>query len=151
MRVPPLLASFLRFGGLSGLGWLADTCILLALVHFFGVVPFAANLVSSCIAALSVFLISRELIFNKAGGRTGLRIAAYLAYQLVLICFASVAVQLLSTWLGGLAGTHGIALSTTAVAGIAKVVVTPPQLVLNFLVSRFMSERRVRDRHVVAG
>lgn len=151
MRVPPLLASFLRFGGLSGLGWLADACILLALVHFLGAPPFAANLVSSCIAALSVFLISRELIFNKAGGRTGLRIAAYLAYQLALICVASIAVQLLSTWLAELAASHRLALSATALAGIAKVIVTPPQLVLNFLVSRFMSERRVRDRHVVAG
>ena len=151
MRVPPLLLSFLQFGGLSGLGWLADACILLALVHFLGVAPFAANLISSSVAALSVFLLSRELIFNKESGRTGLRIAAYLAYQLALICVASVAMQFLSTWLRGLAQAQGMALSATAVAGIAKVIVTPPQLVLNFLVSRSLSERRVRDRHVVAG
>lgn len=150
MRAPPLLVSFLRFGGLSGLGWLADACILLALVGFFGVAPFIANLVSSSIAALSVFLISRELVFNKASGRTALRIAAYLAYVLVLICVASVAVQLISTWLREFAEGHRLALSATAAAGVAKVIVTPPQLVLNFLVSRFMSERRVEDRHVAA-
>lgn len=151
MRAPPLLVSFLKFGGLSGLGWLADTCILLTLVGVFGMTPFAANVISSCTAALSVFLVSRELVFSKASGRTSLRILAYLAYVLVAIGIASVAVQWLSVWLPEFAGARGIALSATAVAGIAKVLVTPPQLVLNFIVSRFMSERRVGDRHAAPG
>ena len=89
MPARPLLASFLKFGGLSGLGWLADACILLALVGLLGMAPFAANFISSSIAALSVFLLSRELVFNKASGRTALRIAAYLAYVVLVIAVAS--------------------------------------------------------------
>lgn len=150
-RIRPLLVSFLKFGGLSGLGWLADACILLALVGLLGMAPFAANFISSSIAALSVFLLSRELVFHKAAGRTGLRVAAYLAYVLLVIAVASTGVQLLTAWLRGLAEAHGVGASATALAGVAKVLVTPPQLVLNFLVSRAMSEREVRRRRALPG
>ena len=151
MRVPPLLLSFLKFGGLSGLGWLADACILIALVSLFGVAPFVANLISSSIAALSVFLISRELIFSKASGRTTLRIAGYFAYVFALICVASVAVQMITVWTREFAQAQHLVLSSAVVTGIAKVLVTPPQLVLNFLVSRFMSERNIGEPRVVTG
>jgi len=150
-RVPPLLVSFLKFGGLSGLGWLADACILLFLVSAFGMTPFAANFISSCIAALAVFLVSRELVFSKASGRTGLRVLGYLAYVLVLIGVASLMAQLISTWARELAEAHRIALSATVAAAVAKVLITPPQLVLNFLVSRAMSERKLGGRHVIHG
>ena len=151
MPARPLLASFLKFGGLSGLGWLADACILLALVGLLGMAPFAANFISSSIAALSVFLLSRELVFNKASGRTALRIAAYLAYVVLVIAVASLGVHLLTTGLRGVAEAQGFTPSAAAVAGVAKVLVTPPQLVLNFLVSRALSERKVGDRHALHG
>lgn len=151
MRVPPLLVSFLKFGGLSGLGWLADASILLFLVSAFGMTPFAANFISSCIAALAVFLVSRELVFDKASGRTGLRVVGYLAYVLILIGVASLAAQLIATWVRGLDGTYGIAVSATMAAAVAKVLITPPQLVLNFLVSRAMSERKLGERHAIPG
>jgi len=141
MRMPPLLLSFVKFGGLSGLGWLADLCILLALVGLFGVAPSVANLISSVVAALSVFLVSRHLVFEKAAGRTGLRIAVYLSYVLLTISVASIGIQLISTWLHGLAEAYRVPLSAIMLAGIAKVIITPPQLALNFLVSRYVSER----------
>ncbi len=151
MRVPPLLVSFLKFGGLSGLGWIADASILLFLVSAFGMTPFAANFISSCIAALAVFLVSRELVFAKASGRTGLRIVGYLAYVLVLIGVASFMAQLIATWVRGLDGTYGVAVSATMAAAVAKVCITPPQLVLNFLASRAMSERKLGERHAIPG
>lgn len=151
MRLPPLLIAFLKFGGLSGLGWIADTCILLTLVSVLGVAPFAANLISSSIAALSVFLLSRETIFNKAAGGTGSRIAGYLVYTFLLICVASLGVQVISAWVGKLASARHIALSATEAAAVAKVLVTPPQLVLNFLMSRFLSERDMSARKAVHG
>lgn len=151
MRLRPLLISFLKFGGLSGLGWLADACILLVLVGYFGMTPLVANFISSCTAALAVFLISRELIFSKASGRTGLRVLGYLAYVLALICVASVMAQLISTWVLEFSETHRLAVSATLAAAVAKVVITPPQLVSNFLVSRAMSERKLGGRHAIPG
>ena len=151
MQLRPLLISFLKFGGLSGLGWLADACILLVLVGYFGITPLVANFISSCTAALAVFLISRELIFSKASGRTGLRVLGYLAYVLALICVASVMAQLISTWVLELSATHRLAVSATMAAAVAKVLITPPQLVSNFLVSRAMSERKLEGRHAIPG
>jgi putative flippase GtrA len=151
MRLRPLLISFLKFGGLSGLGWLADACILLVLVGYFGMTPLVANFISSCTAALAVFLISRELIFSKASGRTGLRVFGYLAYVLALICVASVMAQLISTWVLEFSETHRLAVSATLAAAVAKVIITPPQLVSNFLVSRAMSERKLGGRHAIPG
>ena len=70
-NLPPWLINFLKFGGLSGLGWIADTCILLLLVRLTGMAPFAANIISSCIAALSVFLLSRERSSTRPPGGWG--------------------------------------------------------------------------------
>jgi putative flippase GtrA len=67
------LRVFLRFAGLSGLGWLLDMAVLLALVGLLGLPPFLANIASSCAAALSVFLISRLVIFD--GARTALGVS----------------------------------------------------------------------------
>ena len=143
-NLPPWLIGFLKFGGLSGLGWIADTCILLLLVQLAGMAPFAANIISSCIAALSVFLLSREKVFNKATGGTGLRVAFYLVYTLTVILIASACMGAITAWLGGLASAQGVALSATVLAAVAKVLITPPQLVLNFLVSRFLIERDLK-------
>ncbi|WP_043831543.1 GtrA family protein [Muricoccus aerilatus] len=150
-NLPPWLINFLKFGGLSGLGWIADTCILLLLVRLAGMAPFAANIISSSIAALSVFLLSREKVFNKAAGGMGLRVAGYLVYTLMVILIASAGVGAITAWLGGLARAEGVALSATALAAVAKVLVTPPQLILNFLVSRFIIERDLKGGGSVHG
>lgn len=142
--MPPVLVRFLRFGGLSGLGWIADTCILLALVTWASLPPLAANVISSCVAALSVFLLSREAVFEKAAGGAGRRAGLYLVYTLAVIAIASLCVQALAAWIGGLMAADGVAASRTAAAGIAKVLVTPPQLVMNFLMSRYLSERPMK-------
>ena len=62
------LTAFLKFGSLSGLGWLLDLAILLSLVGGLGAPAFAANIVSSSVAAMSVFLVSRSLIFRRGRG-----------------------------------------------------------------------------------
>ena len=61
-----MLVSFLKFGGLSGLGWLGDFLIFISLVLLLAVPPFWANCISSTVAALVVFLVSLEWIFIKA-------------------------------------------------------------------------------------
>ncbi len=137
------LAAFLKFGGLSGVGWLLDFALLLSMVGVLGVPPFAANLVSSSAAALTVFLVSRRLIFDRSEGALGTRVAVYLLYQLCLITAAAWAMTLIIRGLGGLAQLYGFDPSHAALTAAAKVLVTPPQLLLNFLMSRHMSERRI--------
>ena len=146
-----LLIRFLKFGGLSGLGWIADVSILLCLVRLLGMAPFVANMISSATAAVGVFLLSRELVFAKADGRVALRVAFYLAYTSTVILVASLAIGAIVAWLPRFAAANGVALSGLAVAAAAKVMITPPQLVMNFLVSRFLSERDMKRREAVHG
>ncbi len=146
-----LLIRFLKFGGLSGLGWIADMSILLCLVRLLGMAPFVANMISSATAAVGVFLLSREIVFTKADGRVGLRVAFYLAYTSSVILIASLGVAAIVAWLGPFAAANGVVLSGLAVTASAKVIVTPPQLVLSFLMSRFLSERDMKRRETVHG
>ncbi len=136
----------LKFGGLSGMGWLLDFTLLLSMVGGLGMPPFAANVISSSTAALMVFLVSRRLIFDRSEGALGTRIAVYLLYTLCLITAAAWAMTLIMGGLAGLAQAYGHDPSRALLTAAAKVLVTPPQLLLNFLMSRHMSERAMAPR-----
>lgn len=140
------LAAFLKFGGLSGMGWLLDFALLLSMVGALGMPPFAANVVSSSTAALTVFLVSRRFIFDRSEGALGTRVAVYLLYTLCLITAAAWVMTLIIQVLAGLAQANGYAPSPAVLTACAKVLITPPQLLLNFLMSRHMSERTMAPR-----
>ena len=118
--------------------------ILLMLVGWFGMPVFAANVISSTCAALSVFLVSRLLVFDADKHALGARIALYAAYTLCVIVIAAAALQEVATLLRGLAAANGVAFGATAFAAAAKIIVTPPQLLLNFVVAGYTSERPIR-------
>lgn len=140
----PWLTAFLKFGSLSGLGWLLDFAILLALVGGLGAPTFAANLVSSSVAAMAVFLISRRLIFTPASGGLEKRVAIYFAYTLAMIGLAAGAMTVIVDILSAVAVRQDIHASAVVVTGMAKILVTPPLLILNFLMSRHTSEREIQ-------
>lgn len=140
------LLSFVRFATVSGLGWLLDLSILLTLVGYWAIPANVANLVSSCTAALTVFVVSRYLVFERAKTALGFRMALYLAYTLIVIVLAGAVIQGLLGPLSNLSHFLGLSLSVTALAGIAKIIVTPPQLLLNFIVARAMNERIIGSR-----
>ena len=140
------LAAFLKFGGLSGMGWLLDFALLLSMVGGLGVPPFLANVISSSAAALTVFLVSRRFIFDRSEGALGTRVAVYLLYTLCLITAAAGVMTLIIQVLAGLAQANGYAPSPAVLTACAKVLITPPQLLLNFLMSRHMSERAMAPR-----
>jgi len=142
----PGLAAFLKFGSLSGLGWLLDFAILMLLVGGMGAPTFAANLVSSSVAAMSVFLVSRSLIFTPESGGLEMRMAIYLAYTLAMICLAAGAMTLIVDALSALGSQRDWHPGAAVLTGIAKILVTPPTLVLNFLVSRYASEQKIQAR-----
>jgi len=133
--------SFLKFGSLSGLGWALDFAILMLLVAAFGASAAAANVVSSSVAALTVFLVSRRLVFARAQGGLAARVAVYFLYTFCMIGLAAAAMGLLVEGLNQFASSHGWSLRPTVVAAAAKVIVTPPLLILNFLVARVTAER----------
>lgn len=143
LAAPYPLRKFVQFAALAGCGWLLDFCLLLALVRVAGAAPSVANVVSSMTAAASVFLVSRIYVFGGASGSVHLRLGAYLVYTLAVILAASAVVGLLVARFASPAGLFGARIAgATAAAAAAKVLVTPPQLILNFFVSRFLSTTR---------
>jgi putative flippase GtrA len=140
------IRSFLKFAALSGTGWLADMTLLLLLVRFAETSAFVANVISSSVAAVSVFLVSRHLVFNKAEGKLAGRVGLYFAYTLGVILLASLAMDFVSRYLQILGGQMDMAMSASGLAAVAKVIITPPQLFMNFLASRLLAESRLAAR-----
>ncbi len=131
-----LFKPFLKFASLSALGWILDVCILLALSKILGFPVFYSNLISSLCAAFFVFTISRKRIHYGQEGKLLGRILLYLAYTFVLIILASSIMPALTMAIQDLGnGAFTISLSVF----IAKITITPPQLLANFFVSKLVA------------
>lgn len=142
------MKAFFRFALLSGGGWLLDCGILLALTRM-GVALGIANFVSSATAALTVFFVSRLLVFERGNSPALSRAALYLAYQSISILLASTLIgpaAQLGRFLGELAG---LTVTTQLASFFGKVLITPPQLMANFLVSKYLIQHfRATSPHV---
>jgi putative flippase GtrA len=137
------LRAFLQFGMLSGGGWLLDCAVLLLLSQRFGVALPVANVGSSTLAALTVFTLSRLFIFQKAEERPALRTLLYACYTFGIIAAASAVLGPVA-WLSQRTA-EALALSMTAgqISFVAKVLITPPQLIANFYMARYLAARRI--------
>jgi len=131
---------FIRFVGLSGIGWITDFVILIALVTFTTLQPYYANMISSCIAALGVFIASREGVFVKGKRNVYANVLIYLIYTLLVIMAASYLIASLSKYLMHTSIVMGLLLQPMWTVAIAKIVVTPFNMLLNFLVSKWLIE-----------
>ena len=137
------MKSFLRFGALSGGGWLLDAGLLLLLSQSFGVPLSLANVISSSTAALSVFTVSRLLIFNPVVERPWLRTLLYACYTLAVIAIASAVIAPIAAGIQHASTYFAFALTAGSVSFLAKVIITPPQLLANFFMSRYLAERKI--------
>ncbi|NYE61686.1 putative flippase GtrA [Duganella sp. 1224] len=137
--VPPNLRAFLGFLLLSGLGWLCDMLTYTALVRLAGVAPFAANVVSSYVGVSFVWFTSLGTVFRRSGAGSGRFLLLYWGYQFLSIMAYS---QLLQLTAAAVASHAGVPALHSALA--AKIIVTPFNLVTNFL---FM---KVLTRHMRA-
>ena len=123
-----------QFIGLSGLGWLLDFLLLLLLVRFLKLPVFQANLVSASTAGLFVFFASRTMVFRPAHGSAAGRALFYLAYTITVILLASACMRLL---VGVFHASSVLWMRRPVIAAaLAKVLVTPLNLALNFVVAR---------------
>lgn len=126
-----------RFALVAGLGWLIDLATLMSLSFALGIPAGWANVVSSLLAASLVYLISHHRVHEGQPDAVPMRLAAYLAYTVVLVFSVSFVLQML---VGAI--SEYMAPGRALVAG--KVLVTPPQLLANFIVSRHLARKPVR-------
>jgi putative flippase GtrA len=111
-----------RFGFVSGMGWLIDFC-LFSLLIWQGTPVSLANIIGASIAVLFVFFVSVRHVFEYKGGYLVGKLLAYIVYQILAILAASLAIGMLT-----------IKLELMPI--IAKIIVTPLTFYANF---QFMS------------
>lgn len=141
------------FALISGIGWLIDFTIfnLLALA---GMSLFVANLIGAGLAVSLVFVAGRRFIFRDARTPLPLAVSAYAMWNVAAILLASWAVAWLAHLLAMplVTGMTGNALSHLGLSvqpvylipPVAKVVVTPVTMYLNYLAMGVIIERRLR-------
>lgn len=136
-----LLQKFIRFVGISGVGWCLDFGIYILLTMVLHMEPFVANWISSFPAITLVFVVSTSKIFKKRQSRVSLKAKylIYIAYQAVLLLCISYVCQMLSNFIQNTFSAHEVIVSSAKL--LAKIIVTPITMVMNFFVMRYMTER----------
>jgi putative flippase GtrA len=131
----------LSFAFVSGVGWVLDFLILSMLVNG-DVSPGLSNLCSATVAAIFVYFVARKFIFKRSFGlaATG-GFVFYVIYTLCIVLFFSFLIQLLTPWLHDLLIGIGVNLTLAFSAMISKVIVTPINLAINFVVAKFITLR----------
>jgi len=108
-----------RFGAVSGVGWVLDFVVFGLLVHF-GTAPWLANALGATLAVTWVYAASVRRIFRYGGASLRGTFTAYAAFQVVGIAAASWAVGALVAYVG-------------VPPLLAKVLVTPGTFLVNYL------------------
>lgn len=147
---PPRKVRFPIFLVVSGIGWLMDITLMTALVAS-GVAVVTANMISAAIAVSFVFLVSQKKIFFKTGTSLKLEFGLYLIWHAVFITLASLAVGVLSTFIQGCGPFAEVAPAAICTrlqaeptaAAVAKILVTPVTVYLNFVFMSWLIEKKV--------
>lgn len=134
---------FIRFAVLSGCCWLLDASTLLILTHANRLPTSVANVISSCLASAIVFLVSRRRIHDGAENGAVGRTAVYMAYTVISILVASFILPFIVQYITKLEISG---LSSAKIVLLAKVIITPPQLLCNFFMSRCVARYRFSSK-----
>ncbi len=133
-----LLLQAIKFFGISGLGWILDFVVYIALCL---IIPekFINNCISSWLAVTFVFLFSTRAVFeSKSKIPLTIKYIIFILYQIALVCFIS----RILVYIDGVITQNITFLYINNYAFIiAKIVVTPISMILNFLVMKFLIEK----------
>ncbi len=133
-----LFKQAIRFVGVSGIGWLLDFTVYTLLGIWFPH-PEINNMISSMIGVTFVFIFSTKKIFHH-DGKLSLKwkYVIYVVYQLILIFLISKLLGLVNGWILQYV-TWGLILRFSTI--VAKIVVTPITMVVNFFVMKGLVEK----------
>lgn len=133
-----LLRQAVGFMGLSGIGWILDFCVYVA-AGFFSGNPALNNTLSSWAGVTFVFLCARGRVFQNQGRLPfKWKYVIYLLYQAVLIFCVS---RLLGGINGAISGCVEDEWIVRLSPVIAKILVTPVTMVMNFFVMKGVMEK----------
>ena len=133
-----LLGQAVRFIGLSGIGWILDfsTYIVLSRICENLVLD---NFISSWVGVTFVFIFATRKIFEN-NSRIDLKwkYLIYIVYQVLLIFLVSKLLGLIDSFI---VSNISLALVTGFSAIIAKILVTPITMIMNFFVMKGLIEK----------
>ena len=125
-----------KFIMLSGTCWLIDLMLLLIMTRY-GILPaFSANFISSLIAAMILYSIAHGQVHDGTSRKKMQKTAVYLLYTSIIIYGSSNLMTVI------LYRAHVIFHNVDYVfsTAFAKILITPPQLICNFFVSRVIAK-----------
>lgn len=140
-KVKKILRQFLAFGGISGIGWCLDFAVYTLLNPKLGAVY--SNMISSAVGVSFVFWVSTRRTFANNIHRLSLpwKYVIYLLYQCCAITLASVAIGGIEHGLQLLSAQLDIGLLLKYSYILAKILVTPFTLIINFVVMKILVEK----------
>jgi putative flippase GtrA len=135
---------FLGFVLVSGVGWLLDLVSYTALTQVAHLAPAYANFISSMVGVTYVWMIALNRLFGKGDYGKSLFLPVYWSYQAASILAYSLLI--------GLAVSTGFTLwlsqlSHLPPAVVAKILLTAPNLVTNFIFMSFLTKFMKANSH----
>lgn len=129
-----IIWQFIKFSGISGVGWVIDVCIYLFMINILNMSPFYSNYLSSTIAVSFVYFASVCKIFNFKDGFNYWAFFIYLIYQFLSISGFSFIIDVLTRYSTVI--IPAIQLNYHAIT--AKIVVTPFTLITNYIFMKLL-------------
>ena len=144
-----LLLQALHFFGLSGIGWILDFSMFVFLSRFSSNLVLN-NTISSWVGVTFVFYTATRHVFQNDGGNLYLKYVVYLMYQILLIYTISKLLVLINALLNSIFVEYFINSSFLLPSSflaflpvVAKIIVTPITMILNFIVMKGIVEKGV--------
>jgi putative flippase GtrA len=135
---------FLGFVLVSGVGWVLDLLSYTGLTQATGLSAGYANFISSMVGVTYVWMVALSRLFGKAGYGKSIFLPIYWSYQAISILGYSILISLVVTaefnvWLSQL--------SSVPPAVVAKILLTAPNLMTNFVFMSFLTKFMKTDSH----
>ena len=138
-RIFSLIKQAFMFFGISGIGWLMDMTIFTIITHLTPIEATYANIFSSIVAVTFVYITSTKKMFINKENSINLKAKylIYVIYQILMIVLSSYIIGALAVILANLEYSFVIKFAEI----IAKIIVTPFTMVINFLFMKFLIEK----------
>jgi putative flippase GtrA len=134
-----LPGKFIRFLGVSGIGWLVDFSIYCTFVFVFHLPVFRANILSAIPAVTFVFFVSVRKVFARKKSKfpLWLKYASYICYTIILLLLVSIIGQ----WGYGIIMHYDLFIIFRPIAAIlVKCAITGITMMCNFFMMKFIVE-----------
>ncbi len=133
-----LLKQLINFVGVSGIGWILDFLVY-TVFAFLSLGLFWCNILGAIAGVSFVFVFSSRFIFqNKNKIPIFVKYIIYILYQIILVYFIS---KLLVVINNGLNSHLSFVYAKEFCAILAKIIITPITMILNFIILKNIIEK----------